>query len=49
MKMHNLHDSWTLFSVLKEQTVIIFADSDTLIGLRVSQMPGSSKVAFFLC
>ena len=28
--------------------VIIFADSDATIGLRVSQMPKSSKVAFFV-
>ena len=34
-------------SILKERAVIIFADSDTSIGLRVSQMPISSKVAFF--
>ena len=45
--MHDLHDSWTLPSVLKEWAVIIFADSDTSIGLRVSQKPRSSKVAFF--
>ena len=46
--MHDLHDSWTLPSVSKERAVIIFADSDTSIGLRVSQMPRSSKVAFFV-
>ena len=50
MEMHDLHDSWTLPSIPKEQTVIIFADSDTLIGLSVSQMPiaGSSKVVVFV-
>ena len=47
MEMHDLHDSWTLKNVSKEQAGIIFADSDTLIGSRVSQIPGSSKVAFF--
>ena len=45
--MHDLNDSWTLPSVSKERAVIIFADSDTSIGLRFSQMPRSSKVAFF--
>ena len=46
--MHDLHDSWTLPSILKEQTVIIFAHSDTSVGLRVSQMPRFSKVAIFV-
>ena len=46
--MHDLHNSWTLPSISKERAVIIFADSDTSIGLRVSQMPRSSKVAFFV-
>ena len=48
MEMHALHNSWTLPSVSKERAVIIFAESDTWIGLRVSQMPRSSKVAFFV-
>ena len=43
-----MHDSWTLPSVSKERAVIIFADSDTSIGLWVSQMPRSSKVAIFV-
>ena len=46
--MHDLHDSWTLPSVSKKRADIIFADSDTSIGLRVSQMPRSSKLAFFV-
>ena len=46
--MYDLHDSWTLLNVSKERTVIIFADSDTSIGLRVSQMRRSPKVAFFV-
>ena len=43
--MHDLHDSW---SVSKERTVIIFAHSDTSIGLRVSQIPRCSEVALFV-
>ena len=46
--MHDLNNSGTLPSVSKEREVINFADSGTLIGLRVSQMPRSSKVAFFV-
>ena len=48
--MHDLHDSWTLQSVSKERVVIIFADIHvvTSAGLRVSQMPRSSKMAFFV-
>ena len=48
MEMHNLHDSWRLQSVSKERKVIFYADSDTSVSLRVSQMPGSSKVVIFL-
>ena len=46
--MHDLHDSWTLPSVSKERMVIIFAYSDTSIGVRVSQTPRSPKVALFV-
>ena len=36
MEMHDLYDSWTLPSFSNERVVIIFADSDTLIGLIVA-------------
>ena len=32
----------------EERKVIIFADSDTSVDLRVSQMPGSPKVAIVI-
>ena len=41
--MHDLHTR-----VSKDWAVIIFADSDTSIGLWLSPMPRCSKVAFFV-
>ena len=46
--MHDLHDSWTLPSVLKEKEVITFAKSDTTDGLRVPQVARSPKVVIFV-
>ena len=46
--MHDLHDSWTLPRFSKEWVVIIFADSDTSIALRVPQMLRSFYAALFV-
>ena len=46
--MHDLHDSRTLPSVLKTRKAISLTGSDTSSGLRVSQIPGSLKVAIFV-
>ena len=46
--MLNLHDWWTLASITKKKESHVFADSDTSVDLRVSQVPGSPKVAIFL-
>ena len=46
--MHDLHDSWTLPSVLKAREVIIFSKPDRTDGLRVPQVARSPKVAIFV-